>query len=102
MNPLIQRKADVVDAALDAMRKAHESEVNKEVEKFKKEFMADHQSKASIGVSAKIETRDDQATAPAEGASQTAPDEDADNDDKPGGIATSSLKIKVLSSVKSL
>merc|ERR1712241_661452 len=36
-------------AALDAMRKAHESEVNKEVEKFKKEFLADHQSKASIG-----------------------------------------------------
>merc|ERR1712079_578038 len=36
-------------AALDAVRKAHESEVQKEVEKFKKEFLADHQSKASIG-----------------------------------------------------
>ena len=36
-------------AALDAMRKAHESEVQKEVEKFKKEFLADHQSKANIG-----------------------------------------------------
>ena len=29
-------------AALDAMRKAHESEVHKEVEKFKKEFLADY------------------------------------------------------------
>merc|ERR1712154_384567 len=36
-------------AALDAMRKAHESEVQKEVEKFKKEFLADYQSKACIG-----------------------------------------------------
>ena len=36
-------------AALDAMRKAHESEVQKEVEKFKKELMADYQSKACIG-----------------------------------------------------
>ena len=36
-------------AALDAMRKAHESEVQKEVDKFKKEFVADHMSKACIG-----------------------------------------------------
>merc|ERR1712241_1614907 len=36
-------------AALDAMRKAHESEVQKEVEKFKKELLADYQSKACIG-----------------------------------------------------
>ena len=36
-------------AALDAMRKAHESEVQKEVEKFKKEFAADHQSMTTIG-----------------------------------------------------
>ena len=36
-------------AALDAMRKAHESEVHKEVEKFKKEFLSDYQSKACIG-----------------------------------------------------
>merc|ERR1719507_580150 len=36
-------------AALDAMRKAHESEVQKEVEKFKKELVADYQSKACIG-----------------------------------------------------
>ena len=36
-------------AALDAMRKAHESEVQKEVDKFKKEFVADHASKACIG-----------------------------------------------------
>ena len=36
-------------AALDAMRKAHESEVEKEVEKFKKEFLADYQSQACIG-----------------------------------------------------
>ena len=36
-------------AALDAMRKAHESEVQKEVEKFKKEFLADYQSQACIG-----------------------------------------------------
>jgi len=36
-------------AALDAMRKAHESEVQKEVEKFKKEFFSEYQSKACIG-----------------------------------------------------
>ena len=36
-------------AALDAMRKAHESEVQKEVEKFKKELLADYQSQACIG-----------------------------------------------------
>merc|ERR1712128_313665 len=36
-------------AALDAMRKAHESEVQKEVEKFKKEFFTEYQSKACIG-----------------------------------------------------
>merc|ERR1719444_253827 len=36
-------------SALDAMRKAHESEVQKEVEKFKKEFVADHASQACIG-----------------------------------------------------
>jgi len=33
-------------AALDAMRKAHESEVQKEVEKFKNEFLSDFQAKA--------------------------------------------------------
>merc|ERR1719213_1200267 len=36
-------------AALDAMRKAHESEVQKEVEKFKKEFFSEYQAKACIG-----------------------------------------------------
>jgi len=36
-------------AALDAMRKAHESEVQKEVEKFKKEFLAEFQANACIG-----------------------------------------------------
>merc|ERR1712021_55769 len=36
-------------AALDAMRKAHESEVQKEVEKFKKGFLQDFQAKACIG-----------------------------------------------------
>ena len=36
-------------AALDAMRKAHESEVQKEVEKFKKGFIQDFQAKACIG-----------------------------------------------------
>lgn len=36
-------------AALDAMRKAHESEVQKEVEKFKREFLSEYQSKACIG-----------------------------------------------------
>jgi hypothetical protein len=36
-------------AALDAMRKAHESEVQKEVEKFKKEFLSEFQAKACIG-----------------------------------------------------
>ena len=35
-------------AALDAMRKAHESEVQKEVEKFKKGFIQDFQAKACI------------------------------------------------------
>ena len=36
-------------AALDAMRKAHESEVQKEVEKFKKEFLQEVRSKECIG-----------------------------------------------------
>ena len=36
-------------AALDAMRKAHESEVQKEVGKFKKEFLAEFQANACIG-----------------------------------------------------
>lgn len=36
-------------AALDAMRKAHESEVQKEVEKFKREFLTEFQAKACIG-----------------------------------------------------
>ena len=36
-------------SALDAMRKAHESEVQKEVEKFKKEFLSEFQAKACIG-----------------------------------------------------
>ena len=36
-------------AALDAMRKAHESEVQKEVEKFKKEFLAEFKANACIG-----------------------------------------------------
>jgi hypothetical protein len=36
-------------SALDAMRKAHESEVQKEVEKFKKEFLKEVRSKECIG-----------------------------------------------------
>ena len=36
-------------SALDAMRKAHESEVQKEVEKFKKEFLQELRSKECIG-----------------------------------------------------
>jgi len=36
-------------SALDAMRKAHESEVQKEVEKFKREFLADLKQKECIG-----------------------------------------------------
>jgi len=36
-------------SALDAMRKAHESEVQKEVEKFKKEFLSELRSKECIG-----------------------------------------------------
>ena len=36
-------------AALDAMRKAHESEVQKEVERFKKEFLSELQARESIG-----------------------------------------------------
>jgi len=37
-------------SALDAMRKAHESEVQKEVEKFKKEFLSELRSKECIGL----------------------------------------------------
>ena len=36
-------------SALDAMRKAHESEVQKEVEKFKREFLSELRSKECIG-----------------------------------------------------